>query len=753
MNLFHNRPLFTAVISFLITAVISVKIIFYKHLFLTFTVAIFAALIASIIIKLSKKTNGRSHATNTLILSLLLSLIAATSQYLYFTDCFTTEAPISEATVKATVKEITYEGDNFCYFIAQAHTVNNKKVNNNFKFEYFGKQKITVGDNFTCVGNVYPYANDGISPSESFDFSKGATATVTDILAIKKTSAEKYSLLRFLYNVRSYTQAKIISEKNYDGKTLIVSLLLGKTDTLNSNIYSDFKALGITHILAISGMHISILAFGVQYLLVRLNVSKRLRIFILLAIVLFYIGISGMAASAVRAALMLLTVSLSLFIRRDTDSVTSLSLAVSAIILVQPYAIFDIGLWLSFLATFGVITALQFIEKRRCTLFSKVFNKIVDYTKASLMITLFVFIFTLPVICFVFGYISSLTPVSNLVFSILTEILMYMSFLIPVFLFSEFYINICASFANIIILLVDKIADFPYAIVSVCYPVFIIAMLIFSGYVFFLISKKKNAQDNILKKFLIASSLLISVLVGCTIYSNTITASHYISSDDNTSEYIISQNHGEVTVFDLSDASNSAKRCISDSTYKNKINKIDNYVLCHYLSKYTDLIDELNSFVKIERVFLPYPENEEDYEIALRIIETLEKLDVKIETYRKNERIKCDNMQYILNDVGSKKHSNVLHIKSKNTVISYISPHAASEMEDYEISDELAFSDVIIIGKHGGKNNKVMYFSFPEEISHIIFADEDAEITEDFANAVRSVKKFSIFESTKINIK
>ncbi len=752
MYLFHNRPLFTAALSFLVTAVISVKLINNKRFLAILCILVALLFLSAIIFKLFFKHKAKDGVIDTVILCLVLSLLAATSQYFYSQKCFSpTDADkLEEAIITATIKEITYKKDNFTVFIASTDEINGEKTNHKFTFEYFGNMNFTVGDKFACIGNISPFTDGGISAEEAYDFARGATASVSDIIACEKLSAEKYGLLRALSAVRAYIQNKILPSENDDGRALIVSLLLGKSELLNPTIRASFRSLGISHILAISGMHISILIFGVQFLLKSFNAGKRLRLLMLIVITVFYVGVSGASASSLRASLMFFTVCLSTFARRDADSYTTLGLAVMVIMLAQPYSALDIGLWLSFLATFGVITALTFIEERKCTRFSNVGNIIANYIRATLLTTFFAFIFTLPLVCLVFGYVSTLTPIANLIFSILTNILMYLSFLIPVFFFSAGYIAICDKVAELIVLVASKLSDFKFAVVSVYYLVFIIATFIFAGYVIYLLAKNTKSSENILRRLFISFSLLIVVLIGCSIYGGASSDFLYLYQEDSTSEYIISKDKGELTVFDLSDASNSSAYYLSSLSHKNKINNIDTYVICHYSAKYATAIEKLSANTRIEKILLPYPESDDEYDIAMKIVEKLLELDIVCELYDKNEAQQYGNIRFIVSQFDDSKYSYILHVLSKDTIVSYLTPQVISDLTDAQISAELENSGVVIVGKHGGSCGRVIDFSFPQAVNHLIFSNSDMELSDEFLTYLNKIKKVSLFTSTKI---
>ena len=379
MELLNKRPLFTAILAFLISAVISVSILHKKILFFVFIGILIIFLAITILFGCLKKLNISKSLIRTIILVVVFSLISSLYQYAYSSTRFEGDSgkPIENASIIATIEEISYSKNNSTFFIAKTESVNDDKVNEKFKFEYFGKEELSVGDVLECEGTVTPLYSYKITSGDSYDAAKGASAIVSEVHDLKVTK-ETNSIYKSLSIISSYIQSKISSACESDGGDFIVSLILGNKYALDSNIRADFKVLGISHILAISGMHISILMFGIQYILSTFNFKKWLRIVITIAFTFLYVGISGFAASALRAAFMLCVVSLAKLSRRDNDSYTSLALAIGTIIILQPYSVYDLGLWLSFLATLGILVALPFIKEKSQTRHAKIINAILN---------------------------------------------------------------------------------------------------------------------------------------------------------------------------------------------------------------------------------------------------------------------------------------------------------------------------------------------------------------------------------------
>ena len=107
-------------------------------------------------------------------------------------------------------------------------------------------------------------------------------------------------------------------------------------------------------------MHLAILAAAIFGIFRLLRLNKRLSYVFVMLFTLFYMLLTGMPSSVMRAGLMVIISSLLFIFATTSDSLTNLLLSFFIIILIEPYAIYDLSLLLSAFATFGIIEANKF---------------------------------------------------------------------------------------------------------------------------------------------------------------------------------------------------------------------------------------------------------------------------------------------------------------------------------------------------------------------------------------------------------
>ena len=170
------------------------------------------------------------------------------------------------------------------------------------------------------------------------------TAESTDLLPIR------------LGNLRRHLAARLEAAVGTDGLGLPSALLLGDRTALSPTLRRDFSRAGVSHLLAVSGLHLTLL-FGMLALLLRfLRLPRRVRAVLLTLAAAGYLALLGFPPSATRAAVMLGFVYLSWLCAASADPLTSLGLAGALILGISPCAVADAGFWMSFSATLGLLT-------------------------------------------------------------------------------------------------------------------------------------------------------------------------------------------------------------------------------------------------------------------------------------------------------------------------------------------------------------------------------------------------------------
>ncbi len=241
--------------------------------------------------------------------------------------------------------------------------------------------------------------------------------------------AEKLRL-RFLPALFSDRLNRLLSQSiPTDASGLIRALLTGDRTSLSYRQKSDFKMAGVSHMIAISGLHVSIL---VGFVLLLTGRRRWLSVLIGLPIVIFFVFSTGCSPSVVRAAVMQLLLLLAPLLKRENDAPTSLCAALLLLLLQNPYAIANISLQLSFTALTGILLCTgRFYQAMRSwkpverlfrhegrqkgrKLLLRIGKRLVQAVLAGVSATLGAMLFSAPLSVIYFGSFAVYTVLANL---------------------------------------------------------------------------------------------------------------------------------------------------------------------------------------------------------------------------------------------------------------------------------------------------------------------------------------------------
>lgn len=196
---------------------------------------------------------------------------------------------------------------------------------------------------------------------------------------------------------------------------LLRAMVLGDSGGVSEEDMSRFRQLGVSHILVVSGLHMTILAGFMQFLLCRFPIRKAVRNALTALVLVLFLALSGFQPSACRGAAMYGVLLLADSTGRRADSLNSLGLAVLLVCLFAPFSGGDLGFALSVLATLGIVVLYRpvyqaLVGKRLAGLARRLWKPVA----ASLAVTAAALLGTFPVQLAVFGGLPLLTPLANL---------------------------------------------------------------------------------------------------------------------------------------------------------------------------------------------------------------------------------------------------------------------------------------------------------------------------------------------------
>ncbi|MGI6696791.1 MAG: ComEC/Rec2 family competence protein [Christensenellales bacterium] len=263
----------------------------------------------------------------------------------------TGEAVRRESDGRITVKltDVTAENEQGARHIKAAHWT-----------YYPGKDAILPMDGQTVSfsGNLYhpsPQRNPFGSDFKAFLLQKGITVGISGARELSFSPQEQ------ILPESPWMRARLYLSKQFDrflgdDSGLAKALIIGMREDISEETRISFRDAGVAHVLAVSGLHVSLLVGILCAALRKLRLSPRALFVLFLVLLLAYCRLLDFSASIVRASIITLIYLLGQALHRRVDPLTSLAAAFLAILLFWPLELFNLGFQLSFLAVAGIIT-------------------------------------------------------------------------------------------------------------------------------------------------------------------------------------------------------------------------------------------------------------------------------------------------------------------------------------------------------------------------------------------------------------
>ena len=301
------------------------------------------------------------------------------------------------------------------------------------------------------------FMNPGGFDYESWLYQKKIRATGYVRISVKKKQfarklddkANGYGML--VLRQKLYDKLNSITSKTQYGG-ILVALAMGERKNISTGQWDVFRATGTSHLVAISGLHVGLLAGFVFYIIRRLwpycgsaaliMASPRAASIGALVIAAFYAALSGFAVPAQRALMMLGVVLFSIFKRHKVQSAQVLSFALLCVLLLDPVAVLSPGFWLSFAA----VTIISLAAQGRLSIDKgwRIWGRL--QWRISLVL--------IPLLVFLFQQASLVSPIANLV------AIPVISFLVvPFVLFATTIVSVMPDIASLIYSYTDWILN------------------------------------------------------------------------------------------------------------------------------------------------------------------------------------------------------------------------------------------------------------------------------------------------------
>lgn len=336
--------------------------------------------------------------------------------------------------------------------------------------------QLTLDFDSDVIGKYY---FESLKEKENFNktFSLGDTLSLKGTLEIPKNNTIpntfnykeylKYKKINYILKIDSfkvYSSNKniFLKIKNYLYKRIynikyndyLYAFILGKSSYLDEEEYENYKINGVTHLFALSGLHVSIFSLILLNTMKRLKLKEKLSFIITSLFLLFFSFVASYTPSILRAVIFFILSSINKIYYFHIKPINILYLTFIILVVINPFYIFNTGFILSFTITFFIL------------LFNE-YNSVKSGLKSILIISLLSFFSSLPIIINMSYEINIISSINNIFFiPFVTNIVFPVSIISVIFPKISYVLNILTTFmeyvSNISSNIVNITIYFPY---------------------------------------------------------------------------------------------------------------------------------------------------------------------------------------------------------------------------------------------------------------------------------------------------
>jgi len=301
-------------------------------------------------------------------------------------------------------------------------------------------------------------------------------------------------------NLISYELNKYIDNNFEYSNEYIKTFILADKSGFDDEIIEGINKIGISHLFAVSGLHISLIVFTMMYVLKKSKIKELYIDVIIMLFLLLYMIVTCFSPSVTRASFMFIILIVNKRFKLGLSSLDVLSLIFAVLLFVRPFYYFDAGFLLSFLVTFIILLSHNILN---------------DETKLKqlLKLSFISFVVTIPIILKLNYQVNLLSIIFNIVF------LFYITYIILPIGYITFFIPVLDKFYNVFIIIFESILKISTEIDYFIVKMYFTSSLVIIAYYFlvFLMMHRMESRKS-LKTPLILIGLILFLMWGEPFY-------------------------------------------------------------------------------------------------------------------------------------------------------------------------------------------------------------------------------------------
>ena len=546
-----------------------------------------------------------------------------------------------------------------------------------YRITFYKQINVNLGDKVLISGKFNtPKSNTVFN---TFNYRKYLLSKKIMLVSNEASITIKHKNKKPFYSFKTSIKNHI---EKYKSRAYLKAFIMGDTSLIEENIVSNYRFLGISHLFAISGMHVSVFVFLINKMLKK---HKAKDIIIILFLLLF-LFITDYSESLLRCSTFFIISYLNKVLKLNIKNIYLILISAFFLLLINPYLIYSIGFLFSVIITFFVIASSNLLKDK--TYFKKLF-----------IMSLICFLASVPILSFYFYKINLLTIVFNMIFIPLVSYLIFPLGLITFFLYP--LDNIYMFFINLLEGLSSFFQNIDFLSFVIAKPnVFVILIY----YIILFLSIKRN------RKLLIIYFIVLLININIKYFIRDVSVT-FLDVGQGDSSVIIFP-FGKTILIDTGGLYLSGYNISKNKTvpYLNSlgISKIDLLILTH--GDYDHIGDAINLLneIKVDEVLF---NNDSFNDNENKIIKVLDKKNIK---YSKNswDFKKIEDLYFLNTKMydNENDNSNVIYTELDGYKFMFMADAGIDKEKDILDKYNISGIDVLKIGHHGSKTSSSKYF-------------------------------------------
>ncbi len=607
--------------------------------------------------------------------------------------------------VKKEKKEKTFTYGNQISFLAEFEKPSKQRNEGGFNYQQYLKTKQIYGIVTTKAGNI---------------------------------TLQKENNTNYIFKLANTISRKIQQKTNEllekEEASLLTGILIGDKENLEDEIQEAFRKSNLSHILAVSGAHVSYVMLGIHYIMTIGKIGKKKSKIATIFLLLFFILLTGQTSSVTRACFMTIYIIIAQLLHKRVSTISSISISMLILMILNPYCILEVGFQLSYGGTLGIVLLYEPLKQY--------ISRKVKICGEMLLITISANLILMPIILYHYNTLSLTFLISNLLAAPIMGIIVILGFLTIIISFIlPFVAEILAIPLQLLLKIFLKIAiltsNIPFSQIKVVTPKIYWILFYYSIIAIFIFQQnRKNKRKRRWEKKILKQAkeitrkkkiAILLIIILCFFIFKQIPQNFKINFIDvgQGDSTLVTTPNGKTLLIDGGGSKDTESFDVGKNTLipyllDKGISKLNYVLISHFDSDHVGGILTLLQEMKVEKVIISKQgEISQNYEDFYKIVKERK---IKVIVVKQGDKLNIDK-NVTLKILWPKEEKIKDNILNNNSIVAKLTYYSFSMLltgdieqiaeekiiEEYKNTEQLK-SSILKVAHHGSKSSSIQKF-------------------------------------------